>query len=111
MVAPPEGVPCREKPTRLAQRRGSGIHTALSDIGGVYQVVKDALRWARITKPVYPHLLRHSWMTEMLRNGMNRIQLSFIAGASMEVISQHYAHLTKDDAYDAMIRVISGRRR
>jgi len=29
---------------------------------------------------VHPHLLRHSWMTEMLRRGMNPVQLSFIAG-------------------------------
>ena len=48
-------------------------------------------------------------MTEMLRCDMNPIQLSFIAGASPEVIAQHYAHLTKDDAYDAMIRALTPR--
>ena len=55
------------------------MYTALTDIG-VYQVVKDAFRRAKLTKPVYPHMLRHSWMTEMLRRGMNPIQLSIIAG-------------------------------
>jgi integrase/recombinase XerD len=75
---------------------------------GVYQVVKDAVYRARITRRVYPHLLRHSWMTEMLRQGMNPVQLSIIAGASLQVIQQHYTHLTKDDAYDAMMRVLSG---
>jgi hypothetical protein len=50
-------------------------------------------------------------MTEMLRNGMNPIQLSIIAGASLPVIMEHYTHLTKDDAYDAMLRVIAGGRR
>ena len=73
----------------------------------MYQVVKDAMRRARIPKPVYPHLLRHSWMTEMLRRGMNPIQLSIIAGASPEVIAKNYAHLTQDDAYDAMIRALA----
>jgi integrase len=77
---------------------------------GVYQVVKDAVARAQITKRVYPHLLRHSWMTEMLRQGMNPVQLSIIAGASLPVINQHYTHLTKDDAYDAMIRVLTARR-
>ena len=94
----------------LASRCGSrGDYEPLTD-GGVYQVVKDAAARARLTKRIYPHLLRHSWMTEMLRCGMNPIQLSVIAGASTEVIAQHYAHLTKDDAYDAMIRVITTQR-
>ncbi len=56
---------------------------------------------------MFPHLLRHSWMTEMLRNGLNPIQLSVIAGASVDVISERYAHLTKDNAYDAMLRVLT----
>ena len=90
----------------LGHRRRDGAYTALTE-GGVYQVVKDAMRRARITKRVYPHLLRHSWMTEMLRQGMNPIQLSIIAGASPEVIAEHYTHLTKDDAYDAMIRALT----
>jgi integrase/recombinase XerD len=92
------------------RRNAGGVHDALT-IVGIYQVVKDAFRRARIGKPVYPHMLRHSWMTEMLRNGMNPIQLSFIAGASPDVIAQHYAHLTKDDAYDAMLRALAPNRR
>jgi integrase/recombinase XerD len=74
---------------------------------GVFQVVKDASRRAGRKKRVFPHLLRHSWMTEMLRNGMNPIQLSVIAGASVDVISEHYAHLTKDNADEAMLRVLT----
>jgi len=62
---------------------------------------------ARITKHVHPHLLRHSWMTEMLRQGMNPLQLSLIAGTSLPVIMEHYTHLTKEDAYEAMIRVLA----
>jgi integrase/recombinase XerD len=77
--------------------------------GGVYQVVKEAVAKAKITKRVYPHLLRHSWMTEMLRRGMNPVQLSIIAGASPEVIAACYTHLTKDDAYAAMMRALMPR--
>jgi integrase len=57
---------------------GSAIHRidpaylALTP-SGVYQVVEDAVDRAHITKRVCPHLMRHSWMTEMLRNGMNPI--------------------------------------
>ena len=90
----------------LSHRLRNGEYARLTDMG-VYQVVKDAMRRSRLEKTVYPHLLRHSWMTEMLRNGMNPIQLSIIAGASPEVIGAHYAHLNKDDAYDAMIRALA----
>ncbi|MGH9090010.1 MAG: tyrosine-type recombinase/integrase [Acidimicrobiales bacterium] len=89
------------------RRSETGRYDALTS-SGVYQVIKDAVVRARITKRVHPHLLRHSWMTEMLRNGMNPIQLSIIAGASLPVIMEHYTHLTKDDAYEAMLRVLSG---
>jgi hypothetical protein len=46
----------------------------------------------------------------VVRKGMNPIQLSFIAGASTDVIAQHYAHHTKDDAYDAMVRALTSTR-
>ena len=64
------------------RRRGLGDYDALTT-GGAYQVVKEAVARAGISKRVFPHLLRHSWMTEMLRCGMNPIQLSFIAGATV----------------------------
>ncbi len=94
----------------LTLRARAGVYDSLTMVG-VYRTVKDAFHRAGITKPVYPHLLRHSWMTEMLRCGMNPIQLSVIAGASPDVIAQHYTHLTKDDAYEAMVRALSGGRR
>jgi integrase len=90
----------------LGHRRRLGLYEPLTVIG-VYQVVKDAVRRARITRRVYPHLLRASWITEMLRRGMNPVQLSFIAGCSIDVIMAHYVFLTKDDAYEAMLRALS----
>jgi integrase/recombinase XerD len=74
---------------------------------GVYKVVRDAAARCRIDRRIHPHLFRHSWMTEMLRSGMNPIQLSLIAGASPDVIARCYTHLTKDDAYEAMARVFA----
>jgi uncharacterized protein (DUF433 family) len=46
----------------------------------------------------------------MLRNGMNPIQLSIIAGASPDVIAACYTHLTNDDVYEAMLRVLTRER-
>ncbi len=48
-------------------------------------------------------------MTEMLLPGMNPLQLSRIAGASIQVIKQHYEHLTDDDAYEALLKALAGR--
>jgi len=94
----------------LAERRSPlGLYEPLT-VDGVYKVVKDAVVRSGIEKRVYPHLLRHSWMTEMLRNGMNPIQLSIIAGASPEVIAQCYTHLTRDDAYAATLRIMTTQR-
>jgi integrase/recombinase XerD len=77
--------------------------------GGVYQVVKNAVARSGIQKRVHPHLLRHSWITEMLRRNMNPVQLSYIAGASLAVIATCYAHLTREDAYDSMLRALMPR--
>lgn len=96
----------------LSQRKGTaGYYEPLTD-SGVKQVVADAARRAGLSRPVRPHLLRHSWMTEMLRRGMNPLQLRVVAGASPEVIARHYEHLTEDDAYSAMISALAapGRR-
>lgn len=73
----------------------------------VGNVVDRAARRAQLGKRVHPHLFRHSWITEMLRRGMNPIQLSLIAGTSQAVIAQHYQHLNEVDAYDAMIRAMA----
>lgn len=93
----------------LTARRGPlGDYDALTR-GGIYQIIKDAAAKAAIAKRIHPHVLRHSWITEMLRQNMNPVQLSFIAGASQEVISSCYAHLTSNDAHDAMLRALSAR--
>jgi integrase/recombinase XerD len=73
---------------------------------GIAQLVRGVAERARFERPIHPHLLRHSWMTEMLRGGMNPIQLSVIAGASQQVIAANYEHLTEDDAHDSMMRVL-----
>ena len=90
----------------LSLRRGPlGDYEPLTD-SGVKQVVRDASIRAEIGRTVHPHLLRHSWMTEMLRRGVGPSQLRVVAGASPEVIARHYDHITEDDAYDSMLRAL-----
>jgi site-specific recombinase XerD len=92
----------------LSLRRGRfGDYEPLTD-SGVKQVVRDAALRAGIGRTVHPHLLRHSWMTEMLRRGIGPSQLRVVAGASPEVIARHYDHVTEDDAYESVIRALTG---
>ena len=49
---------------------------------GAGQVVRIAAQNAGITKRVYPHLLRHSYATQWLRNGGNVISLQRVLGHS-----------------------------
>ena len=98
---------CADNHIFLAARRAAdGAYVALS-ANAMYQVIKDAAARAKFEKRVYPHLLRHSWMTEMVRCGMHPMQLTLIAGASVEVIMDCYTHLTKADAYDSMMRALA----
>jgi integrase/recombinase XerD len=74
---------------------------------GVEQMIKIIAQVAGVEKRVYPHLLRHSFVTWSLTRGMNPIQLAQIVGhTSLAMIQQVYAHLTPTDAYDAQLRVL-----
>ncbi len=93
----------------LSLRRGPlGEYEPLTE-SGIRQVVKDAGLRIHARQSVNPHLLRHSWMTEMLRQGMDPIQLSIVAGASVKVIMDHYQHLNEDDAYVSMTNALTAR--
>lgn len=93
----------------LGLRRGRlGTYEPLTE-SGVRQLMRDAGLRAQCWRFVNPHLLRHSWRTEMLRQGMPAIQLSIIAGASLKVIQDHYEHLGQDDAYESMVKALAAR--
>jgi len=90
----------------LSQRRGPfGDYEPLTS-SGIKQVVHDAAERAALGRTVHPHLLRHSWITEMLRRGVGPSQLRVVAGASPEVIARHYDHVSEDDAYESVIRAL-----
>jgi integrase/recombinase XerD len=78
----------------------------------VQHLIKFLAGRAGIEKRVYPHLLRHSLATELLRRGMNPIQLKDILGhGSLAMIDQVYSHLAPPDAYTAMLRAFPDDRR
>lgn len=62
---------------------------------------------AGLAKRIYPHLLRHSFATQMLRKGMNPIQLKDILGhSSLAMLDRVYSHLAPTDAYAALIEAL-----
>ncbi len=91
-----------------------GLHR-LSD--GSYQtpgrssiehMVREAAARGGIHRRVHPHLLRHSALTHLLRQGVNPILVASIAGhSSLEMIRSTYSHLTVSDAHAAMMRALA----
>jgi integrase/recombinase XerD len=71
---------------------------------GVQQLVRWLGRSAGLDKRVHPHLMRHSFATWALTEGMSAIQLADILGHSgLGMIQRVYAHLSPSDAYAAMV--------
>jgi integrase/recombinase XerD len=84
----------------------SGEYAPLAD-SGVQQMIRLLALDASITKRVYPHLFRHSFITWQLESGLNPILLSRIVGhESLTMINQVYAHVTMDSAYDALMKAL-----
>jgi integrase len=90
----------------VSLRRGrSGDYEPLTT-SGVLQLVKRAAYQAGFEKRVYTHLMRHSFVTNCLRDGMSPILVAKIAGhSSLRMIERIYSHLTDQDAYDAMMEI------
>jgi site-specific recombinase XerD len=84
------------------RRQRSGLYEPL-DPRGVQTMLKAVAVRAGITKRVYPHLLRHSYVTNALRSGMNPLLVAQVAGHSdLSMIASTYSHLDRTDAYKAM---------
>ncbi len=92
----------------LSLRRGlSGDYERLTR-SGLLKLVRDAGERAAIKKRVHTHLLRHSFVTNALRAGMNPLIVAKIAGhSSLRMIDQVYSHLDTSDSYDAMLRMLN----
>jgi integrase/recombinase XerD len=89
------------------RRRGGGDYEPLT-ASGVAQMVRNLGEMAGIKKRIYPHLFRHSFITHQLNRGMNPVQLAAIVGhSSLTMIQQVYAHLTPQDAYEAMLKTLT----
>lgn len=57
---------------------------------------------------VYPHLLRHSYITWAIRRGMHPVQVRQVVGhESTGMIDRIYSHLVRQDAHAAAVKMLS----
>jgi integrase/recombinase XerD len=82
-------------------------HTAYSP-RRVQQIVKAAAERAKITKRVYPHLLRHSVATTLLERGMPIDQIQKFLGHSKLETTQIYAESTTEMIKESYGRALAG---
>ncbi len=92
----------------IALRRSPGGGHGRLTLSGLDQLMSGLGKRAGLDKRVYPHLLRHSFATEMLNRGMDAITLSRILGhSSLVMIQRTYVHQTASDLSAALLRALA----
>ncbi len=91
----------------LGNRRGQGTmeYQPLTK-SGAEQLIRD-LGMDVLSRRVYPHLFRHSFITWCAQRGMRETDVAKIVGHSgLRMIHEVYEHLTVSDTHDALMRVL-----
>ena len=62
----------------------------------VWTVLKNRAKTAGLSKPITPHVLRHSFATHMLQGGASLRHVQELLGHSSITTTQVYTHVTND---------------
>jgi integrase/recombinase XerD len=84
------------------------IHSTPYSPRRIQQIVKETADEAKITKRVYPHLLRHSVATTLLERGMPLEQIQKFLGHSKLDTTQIYAESSPEMIKDSYQRALGG---
>ena len=67
--------------------------------------IKDAVSAAKLPSGVSAYTLRHSVITDLIRDGLPALTVAQLSGTSVVMIERHYGHLVRDDAEQALARL------
>lgn len=70
-------------------------------VSSIERMVKGYIRLAGIPVDATPHTLRHSFASDLLRNGANLVQIQHMLGHSNIATTQIYTHVTNDELRNA----------
>lgn len=80
-------------------RRGAALSR-----GTLYERIRTLGRRARLTKPLSPHRLRHTFATHLVREGVNLVTIRDLLGHRQITSTQIYLHVTAHDLRQAAER-------
>lgn len=68
--------------------------------------IKDAVRASNLPAAVTAYTLRHSVITDLIRDSLPVLTVAQLAGTSVAMIERHYGHLVRDDAEQALAKLV-----
>jgi integrase/recombinase XerD len=86
------------RPVLLRQHRSNGVFVNMNRGGtltrvAVWKILKQYARAAGVTRPVTPHVLRHSFATHMLERGADLRAIQMLLGHADVSTTQIYTHV------------------
>jgi integrase len=89
-------------PTAFLLTRDDGKPWAHSDWD---ELVKEAAATADLPKETCLYTLRHSFITQVLLDGMSTLEVAKMVGTSLAMIEKHYGHLVQTTARERLAKV------
>jgi len=69
------------------------------------ELVRDAAKAASVPAGTCLYVLRHSFVTEALINGLSTLDVARLVGTSVMMIEKHYGHLVASAARERLAKV------